>query len=240
MPTNQQIHLVSRPSAEAVAGNFQLIVSETPALQDGQVLVRHHFLSLDPYMRGRMNDAKSYTAPQALNEVMGGGTVGEVVESRNPKFVVGDQVVGMGGWQQYSVVNADQLGALRKVDTRHIPLSAYLGAVGMPGVTAWYGLVKIIEPKAGETMVVSAPRAPWAVPLLPCRKPVVVAPSALRVVPKNAGTRLTNWVLTPASTTSCTRTRPRCPKPSRTPARTASMAILKTSVAWCSTPCCSA
>jgi NADPH-dependent curcumin reductase len=107
-------------------------------------------------MRGRMNDAKSYTAPQALNEVMGGGTVGEVVESKNPKFVVGDKVVGMGGWQQYSAVDANQLGALRKVDTTLIPLSAYLGAVGMPGVTAWYGLVKIIEPKAGETMVVSA------------------------------------------------------------------------------------
>ena len=156
MPTNQQIHLVSRPSGEALASNFKLIVSETPALQDGQVLVRHHFLSLDPYMRGRMNDAKSYTAPQALNEVMGGGTVGEVVESESPKFAVGDKVVGMGGWQQYSVVDANQLGALRKVDTTHIPLSAYLGAVGMPGVTAWYGLVKIIEPKAGETMVVSA------------------------------------------------------------------------------------
>jgi NADPH-dependent curcumin reductase CurA len=156
MPTNQQIHLVSRPSGEALASNFKLIVSETPALQDGQVLVRHHFLSLDPYMRGRMNDAKSYTAPQALNEVMGGGTVGEVVESKNPKFAVGDKVVGMGGWQQYSVVDANQLGALRKVDTTLIPLSAYLGAVGMPGVTAWYGLVKIIEPKAGETMVVSA------------------------------------------------------------------------------------
>ncbi len=156
MPTNQQIHLASRPSGEALASNFKLIVSETPALQDGQVLVRHHFLSLDPYMRGRMNDAKSYTAPQALNEVMGGGTVGEVVESKSPKFAVGDKVVGMGGWQQYSVVDANQLGALRKVDTTLIPLSAYLGAVGMPGVTAWYGLVKIIEPKAGETMVVSA------------------------------------------------------------------------------------
>jgi len=153
---NQQIHLVSRPSGEALSSNFQLISRETPALQDGQVLVQHHFLSLDPYMRGRMNDAKSYTAPQALNEVMGGGTVGEVVQSKSPKFVIGDQVVGMGGWQQYSVVDANQLGALRKVDTTHIPLSAYLGAVGMPGVTAWYGLVKIIEPKAGETMLVSA------------------------------------------------------------------------------------
>jgi NADPH-dependent curcumin reductase CurA len=107
-------------------------------------------------MRGRMNDAKSYAAPQALGQTMGGGTVGEVVESRNTKFAVGDKVVGMGGWQQYSVVDANQPGALRKVDTTHIPLSAYLGAVGMPGVTAWYGLVKIIEPQASETMVVSA------------------------------------------------------------------------------------
>jgi NADPH-dependent curcumin reductase CurA len=156
MPTNQQIHLDNRPSGEAVASNFKLVVSETPALQDNQVLVRHHFLSLDPYMRGRMNDAKSYAQPQALGQVMGGGTVGEVVESRSPKFGVGDKVVGMGGWQEYSVVDATQLGALRKVDTTHVPLSAYLGAVGMPGVTAWYGLVKIIAPKVGETMVVSA------------------------------------------------------------------------------------
>ncbi|HQY76879.1 MAG TPA: NADP-dependent oxidoreductase [Rhodoferax sp.] len=156
MPTNRQIHLDNRPTGEAVASNFKLVVTETPALQDGQVLVHHHFLSLDPYMRGRMNDAKSYAVPQPLGQTMQGGTVGEVVESRNPRYVVGDKVVGMGGWQEYSVVDATQPGALRKVETTHVPLSAYLGAVGMPGVTAWYGLVKICEPKAGETMVVSA------------------------------------------------------------------------------------
>ena len=156
MPQNKQIHLDNRPKGEAATSNFKLITSETPSLQDGQVLVRHHFLSLDPYMRGRMNDAKSYALPQPLGQVMGGGTAGEVVESRSPKDQVGDKVVGMGGWQEYSVVNADQPGALRKVDTTHVPLSHYLGAVGMPGVTAWYGLVKIIEPKAGQTMVVSA------------------------------------------------------------------------------------
>jgi NADPH-dependent curcumin reductase CurA len=156
MPTNQQILLDNRPTGEAAASNFKLVTSQTPALQDGEVLVRHHFLSLDPYMRGRMNDAKSYTAAQPLGEVMGGGTVGEVVESRSPKFQPGDKVVGMGGWQQYSVVNAEQPGALRKVDTTHVPLSHYLGAVGMPGVTAWYGLVKIIEPQAGQTVTVSA------------------------------------------------------------------------------------
>ncbi|MEZ0307811.1 MAG: NADP-dependent oxidoreductase [Ramlibacter sp.] len=156
MPQNKQIHLDNRPQGEATAGNFKLVTTDTPALQDGQVLVRHHFISLDPYMRGRMNDAKSYAAPQPLGQVMQGGTAGEVVESRSPKYQPGDKVVGMGGWQEYSVVSVDQPGALRKVETTHVPLSHYLGAVGMPGVTAWYGLVKIIEPKAGQTMVVSA------------------------------------------------------------------------------------
>jgi NADPH-dependent curcumin reductase CurA len=156
MPTNQQILLDNRPQGEATTGNFKLVSSETPALQDGQVLVRHHFLSLDPYMRGRMNDARSYAQPQPLGEVMQGGTVGEVVESKSPKYQPGDKVVGFGGWQEYSVVNADQAGALRKVDTTHVPLSHYLGAVGMPGVTAWYGLNKIIDAKAGQTVVVSA------------------------------------------------------------------------------------
>lgn len=156
MPVNRQILLDNRPLGPAVASNFKLVSSETPALHDRQVLVRHKFLSLDPYMRGRMNEGKSYAAAQPLGEVMIGGTVGEVVQSRHPQFAPGDQVVGMGGWQEYSVVNPDQPGVLRKVDTTHVPLSAYLGAVGMPGVTAWYGLVKIIEPRAGETMVVSA------------------------------------------------------------------------------------
>ncbi len=156
MPQNQQILLDNRPEGEASAANFKLVSTETPPLQDGQVLVQHHFLSLDPYMRGRMNAGKSYAQPQPLGAVMQGGIVGEVVESKNPRFQPGDKVVGMGGWQQYSVVDANQPGALRKVDTTHVPLSHYLGAVGMPGVTAWYGLVKIIAPKAGETMVISA------------------------------------------------------------------------------------
>lgn len=156
MRQNKQIHLDNRPQGEALASNFKLVNAEVPTLQEGQVMVRHQFLSLDPYMRGRMNDAKSYAQPQALGQTMGGGTAGEVIETRNVKFAVGDKVVGMGGWQEFSVVDADQPGLLRKVDTRLIPLSAYLGAVGMPGVTAWYGLLKIIDPKLGETMVVSA------------------------------------------------------------------------------------
>jgi NADPH-dependent curcumin reductase CurA len=156
MPTNRQILLDNRPQGEATAQNFRFVSTETPALAEGQVLVRHHYLSLDPYMRGRMNEGKSYAAAQPLGEVMIGGTAGEVVESRHPKFSPGDRVVGMGGWQEYSVVDAGQPGALRKVDTARVPLSHYLGAVGMPGVTAWYGLVKIIAPQAGQTVVVSA------------------------------------------------------------------------------------
>src|SRR5437868_5376632 len=152
MPQNKQILLDNRPQGEASASNFKLVTAETPPLKDGQVLVRHHFLSLDPYMRGRMNDAKSYAQPQPLGQVMQGGTAGEVVKSKSPKFKAGDKVVGMGGWQEFSVVDAEQAGALRKVDTKHVPLSHYLGAVGMPGVKAWYGLVKIIAPKAGQTM----------------------------------------------------------------------------------------
>ncbi len=156
MPQNQQILLDNRPQGEATVHNFRLVTTETAPLQEGQVLVRHHYLSLDPYMRGRMNDGKSYAQPQPLGEVMIGGTVGVVEESHHPKFKAGDSVVGMGGWQHYSVVQGDALGMLRKVDTTHVPLSHYLGAVGMPGVTAWYGLVKIIAPKAGETVTVSA------------------------------------------------------------------------------------
>lgn len=155
---NHQILLASRPEGEPTAANFKL--ASTPvnagALKSGEVLVRHHYLSLDPYMRGRMNDGKSYAQPQPLNDVMIGGTVGQVVASSHDAYAVGDTVVGMGGWQEYSVVNGNDRGMLRKVDTRHIPAAAYLGAVGMPGVTAWYGLVKIIAPKAGETVVVSA------------------------------------------------------------------------------------
>ncbi|MCU0814830.1 MAG: NADP-dependent oxidoreductase [Burkholderiaceae bacterium] len=155
---NQQIVLASRPTGEATVDNFRLQTSsvDPDALADGQVLVRNHYLSLDPYMRGRMNEGKSYAQPQPLGEVMIGGTVGEVIASRNANFAVGDKVVGMGGWQQYQLVDAQQRGVLQKVDTTHVPLSAYLGPVGMPGATAWVGMHTIIEPKAGETVVVSA------------------------------------------------------------------------------------
>jgi hypothetical protein len=153
---NRQILLVSRPKGEAELDNFKLVEVDLPEPGPGQVLVRHHYLSLDPYMRGRMNDSKSYAAPQPLGQVMIGGTVGEVIASRSDAYRIGDAVVGFGGWQEYQLVDAQQAGLLRKVDTSRVPMSAYLGAVGMPGVTAWYGLTRIIEPKAGQTIVVSA------------------------------------------------------------------------------------
>ncbi|WP_233863319.1 NADP-dependent oxidoreductase [Paraburkholderia adhaesiva] len=151
--TNRQILLVSRPTGAASVDNFRLVETPLAPLEVGQVRVRNHYLSLDPYMRGRMSDAKSYATPQPLGEVMIGGTVGEVVESQNPKFKAGDKVVGMFGWQEFGTSDGTGLVA---VDTTHVPLSAYLGPVGMPGVTAWYGLNRIIAPKAGETVVVSA------------------------------------------------------------------------------------
>lgn len=153
MTSYQQIVLASRPQGVVSVDNFRLESVPVPTLKDGEVLVRNHYLSLDPYMRMRMEDVKSYAAPQALDEVMIGGTAGEVVESKNPKFTVGDKVVGMLGWSEMGV--SDGM-LLKKVDASVIPLSAYLGAVGMPGMTAWYGLTQIIQPKAGETIAVSA------------------------------------------------------------------------------------
>jgi len=153
MSTFQRIVLASRPKAEVQPDNFRLETVDTPAIKDGELLVRNQYLSLDPYMRGRMSESKSYAASQAIDDTMIGGTVGEVVESKNPKFAVGDTVVGTLGWSEMAVSDGSML---RRVDTTHIPVSAYLGAVGMPGMTAWYGLNHIMAPKAGETVVVSA------------------------------------------------------------------------------------
>jgi NADPH-dependent curcumin reductase CurA len=118
-----------------------------------KLLHRNHWLSLDPYMRGRMDEARSYAPPQALGEVMQGGTVGEVMESRHADFKAGDEVVGRLGWQVYANAPAREL---RRIDTRRVPMRAWLGAVGMPGVTAWYGVNDILSPQPGQTLVVSA------------------------------------------------------------------------------------
>lgn len=149
----RRIVLANRPEGAASVENFRLEEAPIPIPAEGEVLVRHRFLTVDPYMRMRMNDAKSYASPQALDEVMGGGAAGEVVESRHPGFAAGDRVVCGGGWQEYS---ASHGRTMRKVDAKRLPLETYLGPAGMPGVTAWYGTLKLIAPKPGETVVVSA------------------------------------------------------------------------------------
>ncbi|HTH77243.1 MAG TPA: NADP-dependent oxidoreductase [Trinickia sp.] len=150
---NRRIFLASRPQGPISSDNFKLEAAPLAPLAEGQFRVRNLYLSIDPYMRGRMSDAKSYAQPQALGEVMLGGAVGEVVESKHSGFAAGDKVTGMFGWQEYAV--SDGVG-VRKVDDSIVPLTAYLGVAGMPGVTAWYGLNKIIAPRAGQTVVVSA------------------------------------------------------------------------------------
>lgn len=153
MASNLQVLLDHRPTDKVSPANFRIVETPVPTPGPGEVLVRHTFLSLDPYMRGRLSDAKSYAKPQELGAVMGGGTVGIVETSNNPRFKTGDAVVGMGGWQRYSVSDG---AMLRVVDAKVVPIQAYLGSLGMPGVTAWYGLNRIIAPKAGETVLVSA------------------------------------------------------------------------------------
>jgi hypothetical protein len=157
MPSNKQILFASRPGGGkggwVTEDNFRLTESQLPTPAENQVLVRNHWLSLDPYMRGRMDDAKSYAKGAELGEVMVGGTVGEVLESKSPRFGPGDMVVGALGWQEYGVGDAKAFG---KIDTSIAPASCYLGILGMPGVTAWMGLLDIAQPKEGETVVVSA------------------------------------------------------------------------------------
>lgn len=150
---NRQLVLASRPTGTVSESNFRMVEGEVASPGEGQVLTRVRWLSLDPYMRGRMDEGPSYAAPQPLGEVMQGATVAEVLESRHPALAAGDLVVGMAGWQEYQVADG---GTLRKIESSKIPPSAYLGCVGMPGVTAWYGLLRICEPKPGETVVVSA------------------------------------------------------------------------------------
>jgi NADPH-dependent curcumin reductase CurA len=151
--TNMQVLLANRPTGWVAESDFRIVESPLPKAGPGELLVKVHWLSLDPYMRGRMNATKSYARAVEIGEVMTGGTVGEVIESSHPKFKPGDHVVGNLGWQQYAVSDGE---GLTKVDPKLVPLSCYLGVVGMPGATAWIGLLEHCQPKAGETVVVSA------------------------------------------------------------------------------------
>jgi len=153
----QRITLASRPFGAPVADNFHLETLAIPVAGDGEVLVRVHYMSLDPYMRGRMNDAKSYAAPVPIGGTMEGGGVGEVVASNSPAFKPGDIAFGMFGWASHGCLPAHEL---RKLDPSHGPITAALGVLGMPGFTGWYGLTQLGRPKKGETLVVAAATGP--------------------------------------------------------------------------------
>jgi len=153
MPTmNKQVLLAARPVGFPKSTDFRLVESPVPEPGPGRFLVGISYLSVDPYMRGRMNAARSYAEPQKLGEVMGGGAVGKVLVSHHPGFQVGDYVVGMFGWQQYVVCDGP---GVTKFDPRIAPISASIGVLGMPGLTAYFGLLDVCKPQAGETVVVS-------------------------------------------------------------------------------------
>lgn len=150
--SNRSIILKKRPVGMPTEQDFEYREAPVQEPQAGQVVVRSIYMSVDPYMRGRMSDAKSYIAPYNLNEVISGGIVGEIIESKSDAFQIGDKVIGMLGWQLYNVVDAK---LVRKIDESVAPLSAYLSVLGLTGLTAYFGLLDIGQPKAGETIVVS-------------------------------------------------------------------------------------
>jgi NADPH-dependent curcumin reductase len=150
---NKQVLLASRPQGAVTEDNFRIVEVPIGKPGTGEVLVKNEWLSLDPYMRGRMSDAKSYAKSTEIGEVMVGQTVGEVVESRDPNFKSGDKVLTPLGWQLYGIASAKEL---TRIDARRAPESYYLGILGMPGITAWFGLFEIGQPKPGNTVVVSA------------------------------------------------------------------------------------
>jgi NADPH-dependent curcumin reductase CurA len=154
--TNQQFRLASRPVGMPAADNWQLTEEALAPLEDSQVRVKVLYLSLDPAMRGWMNEGKSYIRPVAIGEVMRAGAVGVVTESRSPRYAVGDHVSGAFGVQRFWTGVADDQGGLAKIDPGLAPLPAWLNVLGMPGMTAYFGLLDIGQPKAGETVLVSA------------------------------------------------------------------------------------
>jgi NADPH-dependent curcumin reductase len=150
---NRQVLLKSRPDGAPGLDNFEFVQRPVVEPRDGEVLMRNRYLSLDPYMRARMSAAKSYAKPVEIGDPMVGGTVGEIVASRNAKFIAGDTVLGYGGWQDYAISSG--IG-LRKLDPAAAPVTTALGVLGMPGMTAYAGLMEIGQPKPGETVAVAA------------------------------------------------------------------------------------
>ena len=153
MTTSREIRLKSRPAGAPTADNFELATVTLPDPAAGEIQVRNSWMTVDPYMRGRMNDVQSYVPPFQIGEALQGGAVGEVTASNDPAFKVGDAVQSFFGWRE--AFNAPA-AAVQKLDTHGLPPQAFLGVAGMPGMTAWYGFTQIMQPKQGETIVVSA------------------------------------------------------------------------------------
>ncbi|WP_299419386.1 NADP-dependent oxidoreductase [uncultured Shimia sp.] len=153
----QRMVLASRPTGEPQDENFRLETVDLPAIEDGEVLVRVHYMSLDPYMRGRMDEAKSYSAAVQIDETMGGGAVGEVIASNHKDFAPGDFALGMFGWATHGVAKGHEM---QKLNPDLAPITTALGVMGMPGFTGWYGLTELGKPKEGETLVVGAATGP--------------------------------------------------------------------------------
>jgi hypothetical protein len=151
--TNRRIVLAARPQGAPQSSDFSMISEPIPDLGEGEVISRTIYLSLDPYMRGRMNEGKSYAAPVEIGETMCGGTVSQVLKSNNPEFAKDDYILTYDGWQEYAV--SDGKGA-RKLDPTQAPISTAVGVLGMPGMTAYMGLLEIGQPQSGETVVVAA------------------------------------------------------------------------------------
>jgi NADPH-dependent curcumin reductase len=228
---NRRIVLAARAQGRPTADNFRLEEAPVAGSSPGQMLCRTLYLSLDPYMRGRMSDAPSYTKPVQVGEVMVGGTVGQVVRSNLDGFAPGDFVVGYGGWQEYATFSA---GEARKVDPKIAPISTALGVLGMPGQTAYVGLREIGRPKAGETLVVAAASgrsARWS-----ARSPGSGAAgwSASPAPKPSASLSAASWASMPASITMRRTSRTR----SAPPVRTGSTSIGRTSAGTCSRRCC--
>jgi NADPH:quinone reductase len=157
MPINRKITLAARPVGYPKESDFNLVEEPMPVPGPGQMLVRIIYLSLDPYMRGMMDDRKSYARPIRLGEVIAGGAVGKVIQSNHPEYVKGDIVLGQFGWQEHTISDGQ---GLRKIDPQVAPVSTALGVLGMPGLTAYFGLLDITNPKAGEVVVISGAAGP--------------------------------------------------------------------------------
>ena len=184
---NKEIRLARRPKGMPTDDDFQILQSEMPRPGEGEVLLRTLFISVDPYLRGRMREGKSYVAPFEVGQVIVSGAVGEVIESRAPQFQPGDIVVGgLLPWQLYSAAKAEQL---QKIDPNTAPVSAALGVLGMPGLTAYFGLLDVGQPREGETVVVSG--AAGAVGSVVCQ---IAKIKGCRVVAIAGGDRKTSYL----------------------------------------------